>query len=142
MADEKKQGQAKLEAKLEKIIDEISQLSVLELSELVKALEDKFGVQAVPAVAGPAAPGAGAGNGDGKEAAEEKTAFTVVLAETGAKKIEVIKALREVKPDLGLKDAKDLTEKTPAEVLTEVKKEEAEEAKKKLEAAGAKVELK
>jgi len=138
----KTQVNKKLDAKLQKIIDEIAKLTVLELSDLVKSLEEKFDIKPMAAVAGPVASGVAASNGNGKEAAEEKTVFTVVLTETGAKKIEVIKALREVKPDLGLKDAKDLTEKTPAEVLTEVKKEEAEEAKKKLEAAGAKVELK
>ncbi len=147
MADDQKQAketqeekETQLDPKLEKIIDQIAQLSVLELSELVKALEDKFGVQAVAAapVAAAAAGAGGAEEGTG----EEKSTFTVVLTETGSNKIAVIKALREIKPDLGLKEAKEMTEKTPAEVLTEVKKEQAEEAKKKLEEAGAKVELK
>ena len=123
--------------KLNKIIDEIAELSLLELSELVEALEDKFGVEAT-AVAPAAAP-AGGGNG---EEAEEKSEYDVVLTGAGDKKINVIKALRAVKPDLGLKEAKDLTENTPADVLKGAKKEQAEEAKKKLEEAGASVELK
>jgi large subunit ribosomal protein L7/L12 len=135
-----KKETASLDPKLQKIIDEVAQLSVLELSELVKALEEKFDVQAV-AAAPVAAAGAG-GNGGQEAAAEEKSAFTVVLADAGANKISVIKALREIKPDLGLKEAKDMTDQTPAEVLVDAKKEEAEEAKKKLEEAGAKVELK
>lgn len=137
MADKKKE-EAKTSPKIEKIIDQVSELSVLELSQLVKSLEDKFGVQ--PMMAGPAfsAPASG-----GEEApAEEKSTFTLVLTDSGANKINVIKALREVKPELGLKEAKDVTEAVPAEILTEVKKEQAEEAKKKLEEAGAKVELK
>lgn len=149
MADEKnKKEEAKkavketqLDSKLTKIIDQIAQLSVLELAELVKALEDKFGVQALAAA--PAATPAPATGEAGSEApGEEKSSFTLVLTDAGSNKIAVIKALREIKPDLGLKEAKDLTEKTPAEILTEVKKEQAEEAKKKLEEAGAKVELK
>jgi len=146
MADEKQKEEKKqeeknkLEPKLQKIIDQIAELSVLELSQLVKALEEKFEVQAV-AMAAPAAAGA-APAAEGGAPAEEKSSFTVVMTEAGANKINVIKALREIKPDLGLKEAKDMTEQTPAEILTEVKKEEAEEAKKKLEEAGAKVELK
>lgn len=133
----------KLDPKLTKIIDQLGELSVLELAQLVKALEEKFGVEAVPVMS--PAPTAGApAAADSQPAAggEEKTTFTVVLADAGANKINVIKALREIKPDLGLKEAKDMTEQTPAEVLVDAKKEEAEEAKKKLEEAGATVELK
>jgi len=135
MADDKATSEKKLAAKLVKIIDDISKLSVLELADLVKALEDKFGVQAVAAApAASAAPAA--------DTAAEKSAFSVVMTAVGGNKIGVIKALREIKPDLGLKEAKDTTEKLPAEILVDAKKEEAEEAKKKLEAAGATVELK
>ena len=139
MADEKKQEEnQKISPKLEKIIADIEKLSVLELADLVKALEDKFGVQAVAA-----APVAAAGASASEEAGgEEKSTFTVVLTAAGSNKIAVIKALREIKPDLGLKEAKDMTEQLPAEVLTDAKKEDAENAKKKLEEAGAAVELK
>ena len=123
--------------KQKKIIDEIAKLSVLELSDLVKALEEKFDVQAIAA-----APTAAAPSGEIGAPAEEKSIFTVVMTESGATKINVIKALREIKPDLGLKEAKDATEQLPAEILVDAKKEDAEEAKKKLEEAGAKVELK
>ena len=123
--------------KLQKIIDQVSELSVLELAELVKALEEKFGVSAAPvAVAGATAPAAAA------EAAEEKSAYDVVLADAGANKIGVIKALREIKTDLGLVEAKTLAESAPKTILEGAKKEDAEAAKAKLEAAGAKVELK
>lgn len=124
--------------KLQKIVDEIEKLTVLEVSELVKALEEKFGVSAAPMATAPAA----AGQASSGEAQEEKTEFTVVLKATGANKIGVIKAIREIKPDLGLKEAKDLSEKGDAVLLENVKKDVAEEAKKKLEAAGATVELK
>ena len=128
---------AKTSSKLEKIINEISELSVLELSQLVKDMEEKFGVQAMAA-----APAAPAPEAEEKPAVEEKSTFTVVLTEAGGNKINVIKALRQIKPDLGLKEAKDMTEQTPADVLVDAKKEDAQEAKKKLEDAGAKVELK
>jgi len=124
--------------KVQAIIEDISELSVLELSELIEALEDKFDVEAV-ATAPVAAAGGNGGNGEEKE---EKTEFDVVLTDTGDKKINVIKALRKVKPDLGLKEAKDLTENTPADILKGAKKDQAEEAKKKLEEAGGSVELK
>jgi len=129
----------KLDPKLTKILDQVADLSVLELSQLVKGLEEKFGVQAMAA-----APVAAANGGNGADAApaEEKTQFTVVMTESGGNKINVIKALREIKPELGLKDAKDMTEKLPAEVLVDAKKVDAEEAQKKLGEAGAKVELK
>ena len=122
--------------KVQKLVDQVSELSVLEVAELVKALEEKFGVSAAPvAVAGAAVAAAAA-------PAEEKTEFDVVIADAGANKIGVIKAVREIKPDLGLVEAKNLVEKAPAVVLEGAKKEDAEAAKKKLEEAGAKVELK
>lgn len=122
--------------KLQKIVDQISELSVLEVAELVKALEEKFGVTAAPvAVAGAAAPVAAA-------PVEEKTEFNVVITDAGANKIGVIKVVREIKTDLGLVEAKNLVEKTPAVLLENAKKEDADAAKKKLEEAGAKVELK
>lgn len=117
----------------EQIIDAISQMSVLDCAELVKAMEEKFGVSAAPvAVAGGAAAGG---------AAEEKTEFDVVLAEAGAKKINVIKEVRGI-TGLGLKEAKEIVESAPKVIKEAVSKEEAEEMKKKLEAAGAKCELK
>lgn len=132
-----KPGAVKVSAKLGKIIEEVEKLTVLELAELVKALEDKFGVSAAApmAIAAPAAAGAAA------PAAEEKSEYQVMLTAAGANKIGVIKALREINQELGLKEAKDLAEAAPKEVGT-YKKEVAEEAKKKLEAAGAQVELK
>lgn len=120
----------------EEILEAISNMSVLELSELVKAIEDRFGVSAAAPVAVAAAPAAGAA-----AAAEEKTEFDVVLKEIGEKKIQVIKAVREI-TGLGLKDAKALVDGAPKEVKTGVAKAEAEEMKKKLEDAGATVELK
>lgn len=120
----------------EEILEAISNMSVLELSELVKAIEDKFGVSAAAPVAVAAAPAAGVA-----AAAEEKTEFDVVLKEIGEKKIQVIKAVREI-TGLGLKDAKALVDGAPKEVKTGVAKAEAEEMKKKLEDAGATVELK
>lgn len=123
--------------KLDEIIAAIEKLSVLELADLVKALEEKFGVSAAPvAVAGAAAPAAA------EAAAEEKSEYDVVLADAGANKIAVIKALREIKTDLGLVEAKTLAESAPKPVLEGAKKEDAEAAKAKLEEAGAKVELK
>ena len=119
-----------------KLVDQVSELSVLEVAELVKALEEKFGVTAAPvAVAGAAAAVAAAPE-------EEKTEFDVVIADAGANKIGVIKAVREIKTDLGLVEAKNLVEKTPAMILEGAKKEDADAAKAKLEEAGAKVELK
>ncbi len=113
-------------------------MSVMELNDLVKAIEEKFGVSAA-AMAAPAAGGAAAGGGGA--AAEEKTEFTVVLAEAGANKVSVIKAVREI-TGLGLKEAKDLVDGAPKPVKEGVAKADAEAAKKKLEEAGAKVELK
>ena len=123
-------------ADLNKIIDDLSSLTVVEAAELSKQLEEKWGVTAAAAVA--AAPAAGAAGG---EPAEEKTEFTIVLASAGDKKINVIKEVRGV-TSLGLKEAKDLVEGAPKEVKAGVNKKEAEEIKAKLEAAGAKVELK
>ena len=123
-------------ADLNKIIEDLSSLTVVEAAELSKQLEEKWGVTAAAAVA--AAPAAG---GAGAAPAEEKSEFTVVLASAGDKKINVIKEIRGV-TSLGLKEAKDLVEGAPKEVKSGVNKKEAEEIKQKLEAAGAKVELK
>lgn len=136
---EKKSGKDTESKKVKAIIDDISELSVLELSELIEALEEKFDVEAVAPTAVGTPTDVGAANG---AEAEEKSEYDLILTDTGDKKINVIKALRKVKPDLGLKEAKDLTENTPADVLSGVKKEQAEEAKKKLEDAGASVDLK
>lgn len=128
-------------AKLNKddILKSVEEMSVLELSELVKALEEKFGVSAQAMVsAAPAASGSEAAS----DAAEEQTVFNVVIASGGANKIAVIKAVRELVPTLGLKEAKDLVDQAPKEVMTAVNKKTAEEAKDKLTAAGATVELK
>ncbi len=122
-------------ADLNKIIDELSSLTVVEAAELSKQLEEKWGVTAAAAVA--AAPA----GGTAAAPTEEKDEFTIVLAAAGDKKINVIKEVRAV-TSLGLKEAKDLVEGAPKEVKSGVKKQEAEEIKKKLEAAGAKVELK
>ena len=124
-------------ADLNKIVDELSSLSVIEAAELSKLLEEKWGVSAAaPVAAVAAAPAAG-----GEAAAEEKTDFDIVLSEAGSNKIAVIKEVRTI-TSLGLKEAKDLVEGAPKEVKTGVNKKEAEEIKAKLEAAGAKVELK
>jgi large subunit ribosomal protein L7/L12 len=128
-------------AKLTKdeIMTAVEEMTVLELSDLVKALEEKFGVSAAPvAVAG----GAPAASADAGEPKEEQTVFNVVLTEIGATKISVIKVVRELVPTLGLQEAKTLVESAPKEVLTGLAKSAAEEAKKKLEGAGAKAELK
>ena len=122
-------------ADLNKIIDELSSLTVVEAAELSKQLEEKWGVSAAAAVAAPVAAASGAAP------AEEKDEFSVVLASAGDKKINVIKEIRAV-TSLGLKEAKDLVEGAPKEVKAGVNKKEAEEIKNKLEAAGAKVELK
>lgn len=123
----------------EDLIEAVGEMSVLELSEVVKALEEKFGVSAQAMVA--AAPAAGNGAAP-DEPKEEQTVFNVVIANSGAQKIAVIKALRELVPTLGLKEAKDLVDGAPKEVITQVNKKTAEEAKAKLVAAGATVELK
>lgn len=121
----------------EEILDAIASMTVLEVSELIKMMEEKFGVSATAAAVAVAAPAAGGA----AAAAEEKTEFDVVLAEVGSNKISVIKAVREL-TGLGLKEAKDMVEGAPKAVKEGLPKADAEEAKKKLEAAGAKVELK
>ena len=126
--------------KVEKLLEQISELSVMELSELVKGVEEKFGVSAMPVMTSGAAEVA-AGAVSGAAEAEEKSEYNVVLAASGEQKIAVIKAVREIKQDLGLKEAKDLVDAAPKE-LGMMKKTDAEEAKKKLEEAGATVELK
>ena len=129
-------------ANLDTLVDELSKLTVLEASELSKLLEEKWGVSAAAPVAVAAAPGAAAAGGAAAEAAEEQTEFTVVLTAGGDKKINVIKEVRGVRPDLGLKEAKDLVEGAPQNVKENISKNEAEEIKKKLEEAGASVQIK
>jgi len=125
-------------ADLEKLVDDLSALTVLEAAELAKLLEEKWGVSA----AAPVAVAAVAGGDAPAAAAEEKTEFDVILTDAGGKKIEVIKLVREVVPSLGLKEAKELVEGAPKPIKEGAPKAEAEEIKKKFEAAGAKVELK
>ena len=125
--------------KIAEIMTTIEEMTVLQLSKLVKALEDRFDVTAAAPAAAPAAPGAGAGGGE--EAAEEQTEFDVVLKGAGAQKIQVIKVVRGL-TSLGLKEAKELVDSAPSEVKKGVTKEEAEEVKAKLEEAGAEVEVK
>ena len=127
-------------ANLEKIVDDLSALTVMEAAELSKLLEEKWGVSAAAPVAMAAMPAAG--GAAPAEAAEEQTEFTVVLTAGGDKKINVIKEVRAVRPDLGLKEAKDLVEGAPQNVKENVSKNEAEEVKKKLEEAGASVTIK
>lgn len=129
-------AEVKLSEKLQKIATELEGLTVIEMADLSKYLEEKFGVSAMP-MAAAAAPAAAAA-----APAEEKTSFTVMLTDAGANKLAVIKAVREVLPALGLMDAKKLVESAPKELLKDAKKEDAENAKKKVEAAGGKVELK
>ena len=133
MADET----VKLSDKLEKVVEQLETLTVLELSEVVKALQDRWGVSAMPTAAA-AAPAAAAVEEEGPSGGPK----TVMLTGAGANKIGVIKALREINPNLGLKEAKDMTEKLPAEVLKDAKEEDAKAAQEKLTAAGATVELK
>ena len=127
-------------SKLDKIVEDLSALTVLEAADLAKLLEEKWGVSAAAPAA--AAPAAGGGAAAPAEAAEEQTEFTVVLTAGGDKKINVIKEVRGVRPDLGLKEAKDLVEAAPTNVLENVSKQAAEDAKKKLEEAGATVTIK
>lgn len=131
-------------AKLKKneLMSAIEEMSVLELSDLVKALEEKFGVSAAMVAPATAAQAASSGEAGSDEPKEEQTVFNVMLTASGANKIGVIKALRELIPTLGLKDAKDLADAAPKEVMAQVNKKTAEEAKTKLTAAGATVELK
>lgn len=127
-------------ADLEKIAEELSQLTVLEAAELTKILEEKWGVSAAaPAAVMAAVPGMAAA--EAAEEAEEKTEFDVILKEVGDKKIQVIKAVRALRSDLGLKEAKALVDGAPEKVLEAVNKEMAEDAKAKLEAEGATVEI-
>ena len=127
--------------KQEELLTAIEEMSVLELSELVKALEEKFGVTAAAPMMAAAPAGAAAG-GEAADEAEEQTIFNVVITSSGANKLGVIKTLRELAPTLGLKEAKDLVDAAPKEVLMQVNKKTADEAKEKLTAAGATVELK
>ena len=129
--------EVKLEGKMAEFVDWIETISVLELSQLVKALESRLGVSAAAPVAAAAAPAAGGG----AAAAEEKTEFTVELTDAGAQKIAVIKEVRAI-TGLGLKEAKDLVEGAPKAVKENVAKDEAEKIKKQLEAAGAKITIK
>ena len=126
-----------MSASIQELVEKIEKLSLLEVAELVKALEDKFGVSAAaPVMMAGAAPAAAAAP------AEEKTEFTVMVMSAGANKIGAIKAVREIKPELGLAQAKEFVEAAPKAILENVKKEVAEEAKKKLTDAGCTVELK
>lgn len=136
MSDEEKKD-VEVPAKFKSIVEEIEKMSVLDLSELVKVLEEKFGVSAQAAVAVAAAPAGGADAG----AAEEKDSYDVTLSAAGDQKVQVIKAVKEAL-GLGLKEAKDLVDGAPASLKEGMKKEEAEELKKKIEAAGGSVELK
>jgi large subunit ribosomal protein L7/L12 len=129
-------------ADTDKIVEQLSGLTVLEIAGLVKQLEEKWGVSAAAPVAMAAAPAAGGGGGAAAPAAEEKTTFEVILKEMGANKIGVIKEVRGAVPGLGLAEAKALVEGAPKTIKESVTKAEAEEMKKKIEAAGAKVEIK
>jgi len=122
----------------EQVVDFLSNMPVMQMAELIGELEEKWGVKAAPAAVA-MAPGAAPGGGEA--AAEEKTEFDVILADVGGKKIQVIKAVREI-TGLGLKEAKELVESAPKAVKEQISKEDAEETKKKLEEAGATVELK
>lgn len=142
MAEDTKKDTKKVNKVVEDLVEEISKLSVLDLSELVNTLQDKLGVSATPQVAAVAAP-QGQVPAEGSEASSDEGGNkTVVLSSTGENKIAVIKALREINQELGLKDAKDATENTPFEVLKDAKAEDAKSAEEKLKAAGATVELK
>jgi len=139
MIEEKKvEEKVEVPAKFKDLVKQIEELSVLDLAELVKVLEEKFGVSSTPMMAMQAAGGAAAG---GEAAAEEKSSYNVELKAAGEQKISVIKAVKEI-TGLGLKEAKDLVDGAPKMIKEGVKKEEAEEMKKKLEEAGAVVELK
>ncbi len=132
---------AKGDSKVDTVMDVIKEMTILELKDLNDRIQEDFGVEAAAPVAVAAAPAAGAAAGDGAEAAEEKTEFDVVLTGIGEKKINVIKAVREV-TTLGLKEAKDLVESAPATVKEAISKQDAEEVQKKLQEAGATVEVK
>lgn len=139
---EESKPSAKLDKKLQDLAEKIEGLSLAEAATLAKALQDKFGITAAPVAAPPTAVPGAPTTAAGEEPATEQTTFNVILASTGANKISVIKALREINPQLGLKEAKDIADAPPKEILTGVNKETADEAKSKLEAAGATVELK
>jgi large subunit ribosomal protein L7/L12 len=128
-------------ADVQALLDQISELTVMELAELVKAFEERFGVTAAAPVAVAAAPAAGSAGAEAAPAEEEQTEFDVILASAGDKKIQVIKEVRAL-TSLGLKEAKDLVDAAPKPVLEKVSKEDAEKAKAQLEGAGATVELK
>jgi len=139
MTEEKKE-ETKISKDAEKVMEMIEKMTVLELNDLVKALEEKFGVSASAPVM---VAGTAVANGNGSaEPAEEKTEFDVVIADAGANKIAVIKVVREINSSLGLVEAKNLVESAPKAILEGAKKEDAQNAKKKLEEAGARVELK
>ena len=145
MAEEKTTNNKQQTTKVKKLIEEIEKLSVLELNSLVKALEEKFGVTAMaPLSATPAAGGTPTAQtvGEGETAPVGQTTFNVVLTNAGANKIGVIKMVREINQTLGLKEAKDLVEGAPKQLKAGVSKKDADDVKKKLEAVGAKVELK
>ena len=139
---EEKTTDVKLSENGKKIMEMVEKMTVLELNDLVKALEEKFGVSASAPVMVAGVAGNGNGSVANAEPEEEKTEFDVILADAGANKIGVIKAVREINSALGLVEAKTLVESAPKPVLEGAKKEDAQEAKKKLEEAGAKVELK
>lgn len=147
MADDKVVEEKKEEAKdvsknVSKIVDAVAELTVLELSELVDALQDKLGVSAMPVAAAAPAGAAAAGDGGEGEDAGAAGGGNLVMTAAGDQKIAVIKALREINQNWGLKEAKDMTENLPAEVLKDAKPEEVKEAAEKLKAAGATVEIK
>lgn len=140
---EKSATGGKASAKVEKLVNEIAKLSVMELSELVNSLKDKLGVEAAPVAAPSVSPGQPAEAPEGAQgAAGGRATQTVTMTGAGDKKIEVIKALRTINQNLGLKEAKDMTENLPAEILKDAKADDAKEAAEKLKAAGATVELK
>jgi large subunit ribosomal protein L7/L12 len=140
MSEEKADEKKALSPKLQKIVDAVKELSLMEVADLVKALEDEFGVSAAaPVMMGGAMPAAG---GDAGAAAEEKDEFDVILKDAGSNKIGAIKAVRALKPELGLGEAKAFVESAPKTVLEAANKEDAEKAKKALEEAGCVVELK
>ncbi len=131
---------AKADNKIDQVLDIIKEMTILELRDLNEKITDEFGITAAAPVAVAAAPGAGAADGAGAEAVEEKTEFNVILKDHGANKINVIKAVREV-TSLGLKEAKDLVESAPVAVKEAIGKPDAEAAQKKLQEAGATVDL-
>lgn len=137
MSEDTQKESVELSAKLQKIVDSIKELSLVEVSDLVKALEDEFGVSAAAPMMMGAMPAAG-----GEAAAEEKTEFDVILKDAGSNKLAAIKAVRTLKPELGLGDAKTFVESAPKPVLEGANKDDAEAAKKALEEAGCVVEMK